>query len=46
MLKTCGQARSRAFRVLWLANEARIAYEHIPASIERPAAKVARKLRE
>ena len=32
MLKIYGQARSRAFRVLWLANEAGIAYEHIPVS--------------
>ena len=33
MLKIYGQPRSRAFRVLWLANEAGIAYEHIPVSI-------------
>lgn len=32
MLKIYGQARSRAFRVLWLANEAGIAYEHIPVT--------------
>lgn len=33
MLKIYGQARSRAFRVLWLAKESNIAYEHIPVSI-------------
>lgn len=33
MLKIYGQPRSRAFRVLWLANEAGIKYEHIPVSI-------------
>ena len=33
MLKIYGQPRSRAFRVLWLAKEAGISYEHIPVSI-------------
>ena len=33
MLKIYGQPRSRAFRVLWMAKEAGIAYEHIPVSI-------------
>ena len=33
MLKIYGQPRSRAFRVIWLAKEANIAYEHIPVSI-------------
>ena len=33
MLKIYGQPRSRAFRVLWLAKEAGIPYEHIPVSI-------------
>jgi glutathione S-transferase len=33
MLKIYGQPRSRAFRVLWLAKEAGIAYEHIPVGI-------------
>lgn len=33
MLKIYGQPKSRAFRVLWLANEAGIAYEHIPVTI-------------
>ena len=33
MLKIYGQPRSRAFRVLWLAKEANIPYEHIPVSI-------------
>ena len=33
MLKIYGQPRSRAFRVIWLAKEAGIPYEHIPVSI-------------
>ncbi len=33
MLKIYGQARSRAFRVIWLCKESGIAYEHIPVSI-------------
>jgi glutathione S-transferase len=33
MLKIYGQPRSRAFRVLWLAMESGIKYEHIPVSI-------------
>ena len=33
MLKIYGQSRSRTFRVLWLANELGIAYEHIPVKI-------------
>ncbi|MFM9887752.1 MAG: glutathione S-transferase family protein [Burkholderiales bacterium] len=33
MLKIYGQARSRTFRVLWMANELGLAYEHIPVSI-------------
>ncbi len=33
MLKIYGQPKSRAFRVLWLAKEAGIPYEHIPVSI-------------
>ena len=33
MLKIYGQARSRAFRVLWLAKEINLPYEHIPVSI-------------
>ncbi len=41
MLKIYGQPRSRAFRVLWLAKEAGIPYEHIPVSItaEKPECK-------
>ena len=41
MLKIYGQPRSRAFRVLWLAKEANIPYEHIPVSItaEKPECK-------
>ena len=41
MLKIYGQPRSRAFRVIWLAKEAGIAYEHIPVSItaEKPECK-------
>ncbi len=33
MLKIYGQARSRTFRVLWLAKEINLPYEHIPVSI-------------
>lgn len=33
MLKIYGQPRSRTFRVLWLAKEAGIPYEHFPVSI-------------
>jgi len=33
MLKIYGQPKSRAFRVLWLAKEAGIPYEHIPVGI-------------
>jgi glutathione S-transferase len=33
MLKVYGQARSRAFRVLWLCKESNIAYEHVPVTI-------------
>lgn len=33
MLKIYGQPKSRAFRVLWMANEAGLAYEHIPVTI-------------
>lgn len=33
MLKIYGQARSRAFRVLWTANELGLQYEHIPVTI-------------
>ena len=41
MLKIYGQPRSRAFRVIWLAKEAGIAYEYIPVSItaEKPECK-------
>ena len=41
MLKIYGQPRSRAFRVIWLAKEAGIPYEHIPVSItaEKPECK-------
>jgi glutathione S-transferase len=41
MLKIYGQPRSRAFRVLWMAKESGIAYEHIPVSItaEKPECK-------
>ena len=41
MLKIYGQPRSRAFRVLWLAKESGIPYEHIPVSItaEKPECK-------
>jgi glutathione S-transferase len=33
MLKIYGQARSRAFRVLWLCKESNIAFEHVPVTI-------------
>src|SRR5206468_9393062 len=39
MLKIYGQARSRAFRVLWLCKESNIAFEHDPVTIHGPDAK-------
>jgi len=33
MLKIYGQARSRAFRVVWLCKESNIPYEHVPVTI-------------
>jgi len=33
MLKIYGQARSRAFRVIWLCHESNIAYQHVPVTI-------------
>ena len=33
MLRIYGIARTRAFRVLWLAHEIGLAYEHIPTEI-------------
>jgi glutathione S-transferase len=33
VLKVYGQARSRAFRVIWLCNESNIPYEHVPVTI-------------
>jgi glutathione S-transferase len=33
VLKIYGQARSRAFRVIWLCHESNIAYEHVPVTI-------------
>ena len=38
MLKVYGQARSRAFRVLWLCKEANIPFEHDPVTIHVPGA--------
>ena len=38
VLKIYGQARSRAFRVLWLCKESDIPYEHNPVSINVPNA--------
>jgi len=38
MLKIYGVAHSRAFRVIWLANELGLPYEHIPISFEGSAA--------
>ena len=43
MLKIYGVANSRAFRVIWLANEIGVPYEHIPLSFsgDRPECKQA-----
>jgi glutathione S-transferase len=43
MLKIYGAAHSRAFRVIWLANEIGVPYEHIPVSFggEKPECKEA-----
>jgi glutathione S-transferase len=38
MLKIFGAAHSRAFRVIWLANEIGIPYEHIPVTFSVPNA--------
>lgn len=38
MLKIYGQARSRAFRVMWLCKESNIPFEHIPVTIHVPGA--------
>ena len=38
MLKVYGQARSRAFRVLWLCKESNIPFEHVPVTIHVPNA--------
>jgi glutathione S-transferase len=38
MLKIYGAAHSRAFRVIWLANEIGIPYEHVPVSFNVPDA--------
>jgi len=38
MLKIYGQARSRAFRVLWLCKESNIPFEHVPVTINVPNA--------
>ncbi len=38
MLKIYGQARSRAYRVLWLCTESGIPFEHDPVSIHVPDA--------
>ncbi len=39
VLKIYGQARSRAFRVLWLCKESNIPFEHDPVSVNVPNAK-------
>lgn len=36
MLKIYGAPHSRAFRVIWLANEIGIPYEHIPVTFDPP----------
>jgi glutathione S-transferase len=33
MLKIYGAAHSRAFRVIWLAEESGLPYEHVPVSL-------------
>ena len=38
MLKIYGASHSRAFRVIWLANEIGIPYEHIPVTFSVPSA--------
>ena len=38
MLKIYGAPHSRAFRVIWLANEIGIPYEHIPVTFSVPNA--------
>jgi glutathione S-transferase len=38
MLKIFGAPHSRAFRVIWLANEIGIPYEHIPVTFSVPNA--------
>ena len=38
MLKIFGAPHSRAFRVIWLANEIDIPYEHIPVTFSVPNA--------
>ena len=38
MLKILGAPHSRAFRVIWLANELGIPYEHIPVTFSVPNA--------
>ena len=38
MLKIYGQARSRAFRVIWLCTESKIPFEHDPVTIHVPDA--------
>ena len=38
MLKIYGAPHSRAFRVIWLANEIGVPYEHIPVTLSVPNA--------
>jgi len=38
VLKIYGQARSRAFRVMWLCKESNIPFEHVPVTIHVPNA--------
>src|SRR5450631_1571279 len=38
MLKIYGASHSRAFRVIWLANEIGIPYEHVPVTFNVPDA--------
>ena len=44
MLKILGAPHSRAFRVIWLANELGIPYEHISCNVQRPERAMQRTL--
>ena len=44
MLKILVAPHSRAFRVIWLANELGIPYEHISCNVQRPERAMQRTL--